>query len=259
MQRVLLELAPKILAIAAEERRRVKAYFGSIGFAPGPLGIVDVGWQASSIRSLQDLLNLGGGSFRLRGYYFGTWKYAQPALDAGCLIESFFFHLDRPAHRAQLIGECTEMLEHLFTAPHATVVSLKEAGGAWEPEVGTWETTPGQRDCLARAAGSALEFVDDMLRLEPAPSAHATPFGYLESVLERVLRHPTREEAEVLGQLPHRDSFGGVAPWRYLARVPGILRTVFDPGSLQDAYDRAYWKKGLLAQLSPEEQGRLAR
>jgi hypothetical protein len=254
MRRLLLGQEEVLLARAAEERKRLLAYFGDVGFAPGPMAIVDLGWQASSIRSLQDLLRRSDPAFRLRGYYFGTWRAAAPAIEAGCLVESFLFHLGLPESRAGLAAECVELLEHLFTAPHPTVVGLDRRDGRWEPVCGEWETTADQRGCLARVAKGALAFVEDFLAFEDAPSVHASPYGYLESVLERVLRHPTLAEARTLGALPHRASFGGSAPWRPLAQVAPTLQAAFRPSAIQAAYDRAYWKHGLMAQMGPAER-----
>jgi FMN phosphatase YigB (HAD superfamily) len=254
MKRLLLGQESRILDMAAKEREKLLVYFGDIGFAPGAVAIVDLGWQASSIRSLQDLLRRQEPDYRLHGYYFGTWAAAAPAVEAGCMLDSFFFHRGHPERRARLLAECVELVEHLFTAPHPTVTGIERAGSRWNPVCGEWETTPAQRECLEVVSRSALAFVEDMLKVEPGLGSHEPPFGYLESVLERVLRHPTRIEAETLGALPHRDSFGGQAPWRYLARVPPMVKAVLKPSSLREAYERAYWKTGFLAQLGPAER-----
>ena len=254
MRQLLLSIAPQILAIAQAEREKVRAYFGEAGFVPGPIAIVDLGWQASSLRSLQDLLRQQQPGFRLRGYYFGTWSAAAPVVAAGCELESFFFHQGEPQPRAALLAECVELIEHLFSAPHATVVSVERGAQGWSPVCGKWETTPQQRQALDRVATSAFAFVEEMLATEPSLTLHAAPLGYLESVLERVLRFPTRTEAEALGDLPHRASFGGTAPWRHLAKPPSMARALFKPRAIRQAYERAYWRAGFRARLGPAER-----
>ena len=255
LRQLLLAIAPRILALAQAERARVTAYFEEAGFVPGPIAIVDLGWQASSLRSLQDLLRLRQPDFRLRGYYFGTWTAAAPVVEAGCELASFFFHLGLPQPRAALLAECVELIEHLFTAPHATVVSLAREAQGWRPVCGEWETTPQQRQALGRVAAAAAAFVQDMLAVVPSMTEHdQLPFGYLESVLERVLRHPTRAEAEALGDLPHRASFGGNAPWRHLAKPPALARALLRPRAIREAFDRAYWRAGFRARLGPVER-----
>lgn len=244
-----------ILERAQKERETLLAYFADIGLAPGPVAVVDLGWQASSVRSVQDLLRKAAPEVALRGYYFGTWRAAEAAEADGCLLESFFCHLGQPERRAGLLAECVELLEHLFTAPHATVTGLERTGGGWRPVCGERETTPEQRACLERVAAGAMAFTADWLKIETGLTKHPAPLGYLESVLERVLRHPTRAEAEAIGALPHRDSFGGRAPWRHLAKVPSAAQAVLRPSSVREAHARAYWKAGFLAQLGPTERG----
>ena len=255
MRRLLAGREDWIMARAKKERETLLAYYADIGLVPGPVAVVDLGWQASSVRSVQDLLRRSAPDFALRGYYFGTWRAAQAAADAGCLLESFFCHLGLPERRAGLLAECVELLEHLFTAPHATVVGLERAGGGGRPVCGERETTPEQRQSLERVAAGAMEFAADLGKVDAASMRREAPLGYLESVLERVLRHPTRAEAEAIGALPHRDSFGGAAPWRHLAKVPSAGRSIFAPGSVREAYARAYWKSGFMAQLGPTERG----
>jgi glycosyltransferase involved in cell wall biosynthesis/FMN phosphatase YigB (HAD superfamily) len=257
MVRLFSRLEPDILDMAQAERRTLHNYFCDIGFAPGRMAVVDLGWHASSVLSLQDLLRQSASGYTLRGYYFGTWREASVSLEAGCQFDSFFFHLGLPERRSALTAECVELIEHLFSAPHATIVGLRRTKDDWQPVCGEWETSPEQRDQLHAVAGEAMAFVDDMLNIENAWRPRIPPMGYIESVLERLLRHPTRQEARTLGTLPHRDSSGGAAPWRYLAKPPSSMRAIFSASVLQEAYDRACWKQGFLAQLGDEERSLL--
>jgi glycosyltransferase involved in cell wall biosynthesis/FMN phosphatase YigB (HAD superfamily) len=254
MKSLLIAMAPKILALCSEVRKNVLSYFADIGFEADKIAIVDVGWQASSIRSLQDLLRMESPDYRLRGYYFGTWCFAQPSVDAGCLIDSYYIHLHTPSHRVEIIAECVELIEHLFNAPHATVVNIEKTDQGWQPIVGTWETTPEQRKSLATIGENALAFVKDMLAFEPQLTGLPTPYSYIDGALARLLRYPTRDEAVVIGQLPHRDSFGGNVPWRHLATPPSVFIPMFRPGLLKKNYENSYWRRGFLAQVSATER-----
>ncbi len=110
--------------------------------------MVDVGWQASSARALQTLLNLpagdsarapggkpgealhgNGARHRLRAFYFGTWHFARPAVEAGCRLSSYFFHLDKPHARRDLVSESVELIELFFGAPHPTDRRPARRGG----------------------------------------------------------------------------------------------------------------------------------
>lgn len=270
MRALFLSLEGEILPRAAAERARLMAYFEQIGFTParaGTFAVVDLGWQASSARALQTLLNLhpsadATGEHRtLRAFYFGTWQFARTAVEAGCELSSFFFHLDKPPGRRALVSEAVELIELFFGAPHPTIVGLREgADGRLEPVHGAEDHGAEHLARVTRMRERAVEFVRDVAALAPAGELlewSGTGFGYLEAVLERFLRQPTAAEARVLGTLPARDSFGGSSPTRPLAQPPSRWERLLHPARLRDAYQHAFWKRGFLAQLSPREAARL--
>ena len=288
MRALFRRLEGDILRQASEERRRLKAYFRQIGFSDDThkAAIVDVGWQASSARSLQALLNLpddpapapvppasgtrrnGAPVHRLRAFYFGTWHYARPTVEAGCRLSSFYFHLDHPVARRNLLAESVELFELFFGAPHPTITGLREAAdGSLAPVYGGCEHNGDEATLarLQRMRERAVEFVRDAAALIPEAGSTASGFlewpgsglNYLDGVLERVLRHPTLPEARQLGALEVRDSFGGNSPTRALARPPGRWQRLVDPASLRHAYEHAFWKKGFLAQLHPQLAAKL--
>lgn len=268
MRALFSALESPILAQAAAERERLQRYFAQIDFLPASaskFAVIDVGWQASSARSLQTLFNLqaqaAGQEHRtLRAFYFGTWGFARTALEAGCDLSSFFFHLDKPAPRRALVSEAVELIELFFGAPHPTIVGLREgADGRIEPSYGLPEHEDAHQRCVTRMRERAVDFVRDVARLAPAGELLDWPgagLGYLEAVLERLLRHPTLEEARTLGALPARDSFGGASPGRPIAQPPGRLDRWLHPARLAQAYQHAFWKRGFLAQLSPRDASR---
>jgi hypothetical protein len=185
------------------------------------------------------------------GFYFGTWSFAQPVVDAGHPFESFFFHLDKPFQRSSIVGEGVELLESLFTAPHPTITGLEKQNGKWEPVYGEAETDASTEAALEVITGAAFEFIRDALTILPEGQELAPPYGYLETVMERLLRHPQKQEAEAFGKFSLRNTFGGCGPLRQLAHPPSSLARISRREVLQHAYDECYWKKGFLAQLSP--------
>lgn len=256
MRELMRSLTGDILKVAADERSRLLSYLDDAEMPSGRSAIVDIGWQASSIKSLQDLLATNGSNPRLQGLYFSTWRFAQEAVNAGCLIDSFFVHLDRPGHRAQLILESVELLESFFCAPYPTIVGLEKTNGCWEPIYGDKEVDDAQQQYLSLATEAAFEFVGEALDLMPGPDSIQPPFAYLEAVLERILRHPKSYEAEILGQLSLRNTFGGHGPIRYVAKLPAPGNRN-KPEALRETYDYCYWKKGFLAQLTSKEKEHL--
>ncbi len=271
MHRLFTGLAPRLLAHAADERTRLERYFSEIGFDGAHadrMAVVDLGWQASSARALQTLLNLRANAERrpapaLRAFYFATWHFAQLAIDTGCKLSSFFFHLDQPSSRQRLVAESVEIIEAFFGAPHGTVVGLREgADGRMTPVYAEPEHGLAHGALVARMRERAVDFVRDVAALaRPGELLDWTGTGtsYLEAVLNRVLCQPTAQEAAVLGALPARDSFGGHSPTRPLAQPPPRWERLVHPARLRHAYQHAFWKQGFLAQLSPREAVRAQR
>jgi glycosyltransferase involved in cell wall biosynthesis/FMN phosphatase YigB (HAD superfamily) len=265
MRALFLSLETSILAQAAAERECLQRYFAQIEFIPAraaTFAVIDVGWQASSARALQTLFNLrsraaGHEHCTLRAFYFGTWQFARTALEAGCDLSSFFFHLDKPAPRRALVSEAVELIELFFGAPHPTIVGLREgADGRIEPLYGSPEHDDEHQRCITRMRERAVDFVRDVATLAPAGELldwSGSGLSYLQAVLERLLRYPSVEEARTLGALPARDSFGGSSPSRPIAQPPGRMDRWLHPARLSQAYQHAFWKRGFLAQLSPRE------
>ena len=265
MHRLFTALAPRLLTHAGAERARLERYFDEVGFDAAHadrMAVVDLGWQASSARALQTLLNLRANAERrppraLRAFYLGTWHFAQLAVDAGCRLSSFYFHLDQPAARRDLVSESVEIVELFFGAPHGTVVGLREgADGRMEPVHAEPEHGPDHLALVARMRERAVDFVRDAAALaRPGELLDwtGTGAGYLDAVFDRLLRRPNVEEARVLGALPARDSFGGNSPTRPLAQPPPRWERLVHPARLRHAYQHAFWKQGFLAQLSPRE------
>jgi glycosyltransferase involved in cell wall biosynthesis/FMN phosphatase YigB (HAD superfamily) len=251
---------PQVQRLAQAERGLVRDYLRDMKFDPATSAIVDIGWQCSSARALQRLLADGpdapGPS--IRGYYFGTWTFARAAIEAGAHVRGYFCHLREPARRAELVAECVELIESFFTAPHPSVVGVRRTETGWEPVHGDWECDESHRTGIARAVEAAHAFADDALPHLPPMEDWDEPPDYLETVLTRVLRHPTADEARTMGGIHLRNSFGGRGPLRAIAAAPGDEVRCFSRRRLQAAYDLSYWKKGFRAQLSPRDQAKLS-
>jgi glycosyltransferase involved in cell wall biosynthesis len=249
LRRLLCECEPQIVGLAARERKVLLAYFADIGLLNDRVGLVDIGWAASSSQSLQKLLAAAGKSAPVPGFYFATWSHAAAAVEAGCPIESFFTDLGEPKHRFDLLTESVELVETFFSAPHPTVVGVARHDGQWTPQYGDREVDAPTEANLETAAASALDFIRDALGIWPQTPV-TPPFGYLETVLERLLRHPTKSEAATFGKFAWRNTFGGSGPLRQLATPPAAWTRLSRRDGLQDTYDHSCWKKGFLAQLS---------
>jgi glycosyltransferase involved in cell wall biosynthesis/FMN phosphatase YigB (HAD superfamily) len=251
MMNLMREHERVIVERAGDERRRVLDYLREIGLGDASTAVVDLGWQASSVQSLTELLGQAGMPNRFQSYYFATWQSAQPAIEKGCRLQSFYVHLHKPAWRAAVVAESVELIESFFAATHPTINQVRREASGWRPVYGQLDVSDGHRQDLERLQAAGLRFVEELLAWMPDWNEQPTSFGlgYIDTVLDRLLRHPTDEEARTLGALSLRSSFGGHGPLRYIAKVDRASYSAIEPSSLQRDYDHSYWKMGFKTQL----------
>ena len=252
LRNVFEALEEPILESARNERESLLAYFESEGFKATEGAIVDVGWQASSIRSLHRLLR----DSDVYGFYFGTWKYARKAVDEGCAFESFFVHLDEPEETGSLIAESVSLMELLFTAPYPTIVGLHRTDAGWQPIHGPAELTGAEIENIKVLGRGAVAFVAEACRFFSGPIPDSG-LQYVERALGRLLREPLCEEVARLGSLRHREGFGSNLSRPIVPKVPGKFKRRFAPGALQQAYWDSSWRKGYLTLLDRDQRKQL--
>lgn len=241
-------IAPEIERLANEEAEQLLAYFHEMGVDQAHTAVVDIGWGASSLLAIQELVGRVRPGHQQVGYYFGTWKFAQPTLDAGCLLKSYFMHLESPPSSCELLTGTIEALEFMFTAPHGSVEGLRQENGKILPVEAAIENESRDLNNLRRMHEAGLDFIRDMLA-GGAPVGEDDPVegGYLQAAFKRFLKNPTRAEAQRYGALKMRDSFGSQSRLRPLAMVP--KPRFFKSRAIEEGLHEAYWKNGYAALL----------
>ena len=254
LKRFFRMISSDLLAKAATERALLLQYLDYIKlFSREPVGLVDIGWAASVLRSLHDISAIEGRKLNAVGFFFATWATAQPAVERGHEMESYLVHLDKPSRLRDVIMPGVAVIEAMFNAPHGSIVGLQRgADGEFLPTYG--DTVP-EFDLHAQTLirRGALEFVNDFTKLSPVPSMDGAG-EYLGALLRRVVLEPTRFEAEQIGRMAHRDGFGVGSPARPIARPPSRLTRILAKGSLVTRYGNSHWREGFLRQLSDDER-----
>jgi FMN phosphatase YigB (HAD superfamily) len=243
-----------LLAKAETERVLLMQYLNHINlFSHEPVGLVDIGWAASVLRSLHDISATEGRKLNATGFFFATWATAQPAVERGHSIESYFVHLDKPSRLRDVLKPGVAVIEAMFNAPHGSIVGIQRG------EEGGFSPTYGDRiphyDLHAQTLirRGALEFVDDFTKVSPVPRTDGAR-EYLGALLGRIVFEPTRFEAEQIGRMVHRDSFGVGSPAQPIARPPSRLTSFLSKKSLVARYRNSHWREGFLRQLSHRER-----
>jgi len=254
LKRFFRMISSDLLAKAATERTLLLQYLDYIKlFSREPVGLVDIGWAASILRSLHDISAIEGRKLNATGFFFATWATAEPVAERGHKMESYLVHLDKPSRLRDVIMPGVAVIEAMFNAPHGSIVALQRgADGEFLPTYG--DTVP-QYDLHAQTLirRGALEFVDDFTKLSPVPSMDGAG-EYLGALMRRIALEPTKFEAEQIGRMAHRDGFGVGSPARPIARPPGRLTRILAKGSLVTRYRNSHWREGFLRQLSDDER-----
>jgi hypothetical protein len=254
LKRFFRMISRDLLEKAATERALVLQYLDYINlFAREPVGLVDIGWAASVLRSLHDISAIEGRKLNATGFFFATWATAEPVAERGHKMESYLIHLDKPSRLRDLFMPGVAVIEAMFNAPHGSIIGLQRgADGEFLPTYG--DTVP-RYDLHAQTLirRGALEFVEDFTKLSPVPSMDGAG-EYLGALMRRVALEPTKFEAEQIGRMAHRDGFGVGSPARPIARPPSRLVRTLAKGSLVTRYRNSHWREGFLRQLSDDER-----
>ncbi len=227
-----------------EDRVGIQQVLDEADYNPDDCAVVDIGWNASSLKSLAHLYD----GKPVRGYFFGTWK---AALETTLPItpRSFFVHLGEPASRGQLVRESVNLLESINAAPFATLSRFASGENGIVPVFNEDEVEGFSVDQQGELWKGASDFLQSIpLRLGGDYGKDAGIL-YLEMVLSRLMREPSPNEAETLGSLLHSEGFGVSAATRLVYPVDENTYGT----DLMRAYWSSNWRKGFLT-LLPEEK-----
>ena len=84
LKRFFRMISSDLLAKAATERALLLQYLDYIKlFSREPVGLVDIGWAASILRSLHDISAIEGRKLNATGFFFATWATAEPVAERG--------------------------------------------------------------------------------------------------------------------------------------------------------------------------------
>lgn len=171
------------------------SYLEQEGFFDGKKdAIVDSGWVGSVQKTLQQLTALKGRAEKLEGYYFGL--YEVPDRELRSLYHCYYFepegHLSRKVHFNQ------NVFEVIFSAPHGMTLGYRKAGEKYVPYYGNSENE------RQRFYQKLEEKLMSEIKLS-VKRGRTERKKVVEKRLRKLMCHPGRGEAELLGSLPFSD------------------------------------------------------
>jgi hypothetical protein len=161
----------------------------------------------------------------------------------GHTMEGWLTHYGEPSvmeHELWWKGGA-ELLEFAMCAPHGTTLGYAEgADGQVEPVLEESEVDRLERAKSARIQAGASSFLADYMEIYGSFPPSALSSRFWGAPFHRLVTSPTKEEAELLGELTHSDSAGGTE--RRLPIAPRMGTA--DRKALARGLERAYWKAG---------------
>jgi hypothetical protein len=172
-------------------------YFIQEGLLDGNIiAIVDSGWTGSIQRSLRQLLESSGKHVNLIGFYFGMYVPPKEKADG----EYLCWYFDHKSPKRYKILFNNNVLECMLSAPHGMTLNYKADGArGWEPVLNDNHHTNMLR-LIETQINAILEYVNDSLsKANSIRFNAANTSSKARKLLQRVMVHPTRSEAEAIG------------------------------------------------------------
>jgi hypothetical protein len=192
-------MLPHIHSALAERRRLARAYLKQVGLTPSrKIGLVDTGWMGTIQRNIEFLLGTEGQPAEVTGFYLGLSKVREFSCAGEMMAYTNTFEaLPLRRETTHLI-----MLELMARGTHGPLLGFVEQNGEVLPRFGPATDEANSDTRIFQEA--VLAFVN---RMHDAGSGIGISDGEFAQVAigayREFFRHPTLEEALVMGRTPH--------------------------------------------------------
>ncbi len=248
LRRLFLLVEADLRKLFARDRAGFRQLLDEVSFDPAESAFVDIGWRASSVKPMHRIVDPGAAGC-ITGYYFGTWREAEPGKKP-VRIKSFFMHLGEPAQHEALIRESVNWIESLHSAPYPTLLSLSPGDSDVTPEFSSRQRggfSPEQQERIWAGAEAFLRGFSATSLPDPGERGG---FAYIFLVLKRLVCEPSPAELAAWGSLEHSDGYGIEVYKPLVQPVPENA----GGEELMAAYRASSWRRGFLASLSDERR-----
>jgi hypothetical protein len=255
------KLRDEMVAASAEKRKRLFAYFESMGvFANDRMTLVDLGWGGTIQRTLANVFREEKRPSHLRGLYLATHeKLLELPLDS-CSADSFLFHLGRPERAAAILRRSPEILEHSCMPETGSFMGIDEEGA-----IATFPQTilPHQLHEIAELQRGIMHFADLWLpgsahrRKLVSHADYEAVLTRLRAILTRSIDRPMLEETELFAAWEHDPNDGSLQCERLLGDDELRRRAKFMNyyQILELSWLDCFWPQALARVVGKSEEG----
>lgn len=204
-----------IRPVGERARELLRDYFAQLGFfSHARVAMVDIGWNGTIQRFMEQAFGDDAGYPQVDGYYFALMNgmYRTPLAQGS--IEGLILDQRRASPQERAAYDFEELFEQGARALHATTVGYRREGGAVEPVLK--EDAAADRQAEIRC-NPLIDSLQDgvLLCLEHFHAAHRlSGFGfaalkpYALALAERAVAYPTAAEVAQVSRLAHTEDFG---------------------------------------------------
>ena len=181
-----------LLDAGKKQRSLIVSYLKKINAVDGHVAIVDLGWKGSMLKGIQGVCHKEGVKTDILGLYFGTHEFNSK----GLLAKAFCMNNGKSdAKNVSVLDPtsvCIPILELVFSAPHPSVLGIKETKNAFEPIYQSVSQREQERINVSKEILSGtMEFIRDFSEiekefpLEPYAEATLAPLEYFQHCMNK--------------------------------------------------------------------------
>ncbi|MBS0484644.1 MAG: hypothetical protein JSS06_05430 [Proteobacteria bacterium] len=241
-----------ILLEAKRKRALPQRYAAGLAQGATRLGIVDIGWTGNMQGGFSRLLQLTRTDFQIDGFYLGTFDLLIQNHLPRNTFHGYLVNEGHPRERCDsLVNGGVELLEFALMAPHGTTLGYREQHGRIVPLLEENKEDQTIQLLSQRVQAGAADFIDAVLPHILAMGIDGFVSQRWADPFFRLVNHPSREEAAMLGELTHSDTASDTSKRLFIAeKLPDhVIRK--RGREYHEARQRAYWKKAFDLRNTP--------
>lgn len=238
-------LSDELCKKTAIEKEYLISYLDQIGFMnTSKIGIVDIGWRGTTQNALEKLMASLNKKIEIKGFYLGTFSKAQEFVDKGFFMSGYGCNLSIPKSNFDVMFECVEMFEFIFSAPHGSVINFRKKNDVIEPMCEVTNTSSKKSEMIKEFQEGSIDFITDFMKTESNYLKMDIDAKSALNPISRLLHSPTYEEAVHFGNLTHSEYIGKNNYERYFAKISEPWWAILNPIKLRRIYYSTVWKRG---------------